>query len=137
MTLINIIVARRAIRPAENQKPLSYLCLEDFKLLHHRVVHAQLGVPHQHAVPVLAADAVREVAQVLLHDGHQQLLAVGGALGRREGLGHGAQLGAHFVQLPFYNLFHGNLRKRVQCAEVRSRKPNHAEAVGKASTPLS
>eukprot|EP00128_Syssomonas_multiformis_P008985 Colp12_sorted_trinity150504_noHs@3847 len=84
------------------------LSLEDLELLDDGVVHAQLGVAHQHAVPVLSADAVRQVAEVLLCDGDEELLSVGAGLGRGVGLGHGPQLRAHLVQLFLHDLLHGN-----------------------------
>ena len=43
----------------------THLCLEKLELLEHGVVHTQLGVPHEHTVPVLTANTVRQIAQVL------------------------------------------------------------------------
>ena len=53
-------------------KNRSYLSLEDLEFLDDSVVHAQLGVAHQHAVPVFAADTVRQVAQVLKLRAHER-----------------------------------------------------------------
>lgn len=44
-------------------------------------VEAQVRVGDDEPVPVLAADAVRQVAHVLLGQGHQQLLAFGRGVG--------------------------------------------------------
>lgn len=54
----------------------THLSLEELKLLEDSVVHAQLGVPHQNSVPVLSANTVRQVAQVLF-DGVQPEITSG------------------------------------------------------------
>ena len=49
-------------------------------------IQAQVGVGHNEPIPVLAADAVGQMAHVLLGEGHQQLLALGWGVGRAVGL---------------------------------------------------